>query len=46
MRASDLYIGFVESIRMRASEPKNKFCGLTFVFDITRRNQVSEISRK
>ena len=28
MRASDFYIGFVESIRMRASNPKNEFYGL------------------
>ena len=28
MRASDFYIGFVENIRMRASNPKNEFCGL------------------
>ena len=31
MRASDFYIGFVESIRMRASDPENEFCGLSCV---------------
>ena len=28
MRASDVYIGIVESMRMRASDPKNEFRGL------------------
>ena len=31
MRATDVYIGFVESIRMRASYPKNEFRGLTYI---------------
>ena len=31
MRARDFYIGFVESIRMRASDPKNEFCGLFYL---------------
>ena len=30
MRASDFYIGCMESFRMRASNPKNEFCGLTW----------------
>ena len=28
MRASDFHIGFVDSIKMRASNPQNEFLGL------------------
>ena len=33
MRASDFYIGFVESIRMRANDTKNEFRGLNVFHD-------------
>ena len=34
MRASDFYIGFVERIRIRASNPINEFHGLNMVITL------------
>ena len=40
MRASDFYIGFIKSIRMRASNPKNEFRGLIIMTQVLRQNEI------